>query len=56
MTGSFSPLRYFAPTFVSGLTEEQLMGIAGEDASLRRKRAALTKEIADLEAGKKVIS
>jgi len=33
-----------------------LIDIAGEDTALRRKRAALTKEIVDLEAGRKVIS
>jgi hypothetical protein len=56
VTGPCSPLKLFGTTFVSGLSEEQLMDIAGEDAALRRKRAALTKEIADLEAGRKVIS
>jgi hypothetical protein len=56
VTGPDSPLRLFSPPFVTKLTEEQLMEIAGEDAALRRKRAALMKKIADLEAGKKVLS
>lgn len=56
VTGPSSPLRLFGTTFVSNLTDEQLMEIAGEDTGLRRRRAALTKEIADLEAGRKVLS
>jgi hypothetical protein len=56
VTGPDSPLRLFSSTFVTKLTEEQLMEIAGEDMALRRKRAALVKKIADLEAGKKVLS
>jgi hypothetical protein len=56
VTGPRSPLKLFSPTFVSGLSEEQLVEIAGEDAALTRKRAALSKEIADLEAAKKVLS
>ena len=56
VTGPYSPLKLFSPTFVSELTDEQLLEIAGEDATLRSKRAALNKEIADLEAGRKVLS
>ena len=56
VTGPSSPLKLFSTTFVSGLSEGQLMDIAGEDVALRRKRVALAKEISDLEAGKKVIS
>lgn len=56
VTGPKSPLRLFSPQFVTRLTEDQLMEIAGEDAAVRRKRAALMKKIADLEAGKKVLS
>jgi hypothetical protein len=56
VTGPHSPLRLFSPSFVTKLSEEQLMEIAGEDAALRRKRAALNKKISDLEAGKKVLS
>jgi hypothetical protein len=56
VTGPDSPLRLFSPAFVTKLKEEQLMEIAGEDTALRRKRAALIKKIADLEAGKKVLS
>lgn len=56
VTGPFSPLRLFSPSFVSELSDEQLLEIAGEDAVLRSKRAALNKEIADLEAGRKILS
>jgi hypothetical protein len=56
VTGPCSPLKLFSPSFVSELTDEQLLEIAGEDAALRSKRAALNKEIADLEAGRKVLS
>jgi len=56
VTGPCSPLKLFSPSFVSELTDEQLLEIAGEDAALRSKRAALNKEIKDLEAGKKVLS
>jgi hypothetical protein len=56
VTGPHSPLKLFSPSFVSGLSEEQLVEIAGEDAALKRKRAALNKEITDLDAAKRVLS
>jgi hypothetical protein len=56
ITGPRSPLKLFSPTFVNELTEEQLAEIAGEDVGLRRKRAALMKEISGLEEGKSVLS
>ncbi|KAF1809570.1 hypothetical protein P152DRAFT_152974 [Eremomyces bilateralis CBS 781.70] len=56
VTGPCSPLRLFGTAFVSHLSDEQLMDIAGEDAASRMKRATLTKEIAGLEAGKKIVS
>jgi hypothetical protein len=37
------------------LNVDQLEEIAGEDAGLKRKRKTLTKEIKDLEAGKKTL-
>ena len=55
VTGPHSPLRLFSPSFVAELSDDKLMEIAGEDAALRRKRAALMKKIAGLEAGKKVL-
>lgn len=56
VTGPITPLRVFSPQFVSGLSEQQSEDIAGEDMVTKRKRAALNKEIADLEAGKKVLA
>jgi Dynamin GTPase effector domain len=55
VTGPDSPLKLFSPEFVAMLSEEQLIEIAGEDPTLQRKRAALTKKISDLEAAKKVL-
>ena len=54
--GSTTPLKLFSPSFVSGLSAEQLEEIAGEDAALRRHCTTLTKEIEDLEAGKKILA
>ena len=55
VTGPYSPLKLFSTTFVSGLTGEQLMDIAGEDATMLRKRFALIKEISDLVEGRKIL-
>ena len=55
VTGPVTPLKLFSPSFVGGLSTEQLEEIAGEDAALRRKRTALNKEIKDLEVGKKFL-
>ncbi|KAI9656010.1 MAG: hypothetical protein M1821_005071 [Bathelium mastoideum] len=55
VSGPESPLRLFGPNFVMSLTEDQLEVIAGEDAGLRRRRRQLTKEIKDLEAGRKIL-
>lgn len=53
--GRDTPLRLFSPKFVSGLTEQQLEDIAGEDAGTKRKRKALQEQVEDLENGKKVL-
>lgn len=55
VTGPDTPLKLLSPSFVSRLTADQLEEIAGEDAGLKRKRNALTKEIKDLEAGKNIL-
>jgi len=55
VTGPDSPLKLFSPRFVSELSEEQLEDIAGEDAALKRRRAALNKAIKNLEEGKKIL-
>ena len=55
VTGPDTPIRVFSPTFVADLSSEQLDRIAGEELSTRRKRAELTREITNLEAGRKVL-
>ena len=55
ITGPTAPVRLFSPSFVSGLTEDQLDRIAGEDVSTRRKREELRREIENLTNGKKIL-
>lgn len=55
VTGPDTPIKVFSPAFVADLSAEQLEVIAGEDVSTKRKRAELTREIANLEKGKKVL-
>lgn len=55
VTGPDTPIRVFNPTFVADLSPEQLNMIAGEELSTRRKRTELQREIANLEAGRKVL-
>ncbi|KAI9684586.1 MAG: hypothetical protein M1822_005674 [Bathelium mastoideum] len=55
VSGPESPVRLFGPNFVMTLTEEKLEDIAGEDVGLKRRRRQLTKEIEDLEAGRKIL-
>lgn len=55
VTGSESPVHLFSPTFVSELSSEQLEFIAGEEATTKRKRAELDREISNLENGKKIL-
>ena len=56
VTGLGTPLKLFSPSFVSGLSPEQLEEVAGEDTSLKRMRKYLDKQIKDLEAGKKILT
>lgn len=56
VTGPNNPLKLFSPEFVSALSDEQLEEIAGEDVGLKRKRAALEKEVRDMEVGKKILA
>ena len=56
VTGPDTPLKLLSPSFVASLTSDQLEDIAGEDATLKRKRKTLMKELKDLEAGKKILS
>ncbi|KAF2834154.1 dynamin GTPase [Patellaria atrata CBS 101060] len=53
--GPDTPLKLFSPSFVLGLSQEQLQEIAGEDLGLKRKRAQLKQEIQDLETGRKIL-
>ena len=55
ITGPAAPVKLFSPSFVSGLTEDQLDRIAGEDVSTRRKREELRREIENLTNGKKIL-
>ena len=55
LTGPDAPVKLFSPSFVSGLTDEQLDRIAGEDVSKRNKRAELRREIENLTNGKKIL-
>lgn len=55
VTGPDAPLKLFSPTFVAALTEEQLAEIASEDPTLKRRRAALTKMVQDLQVGKRLL-
>jgi len=54
VTGPDTSIKVFSPSFVSGLTDDQMDTIAGESASTRRKRADLRREIESLEKGKKL--
>ncbi|KAI4219960.1 MAG: hypothetical protein L6R36_007963 [Xanthoria steineri] len=56
ITGSRTPLTLFSPAFVAGMTPGQLEEVAGEDLTIKRKRAQLEKEQKDLEDGKKILS
>lgn len=55
VTGPMSPVKLFSPSFVSELTQQQLEFIAGEDASVLRKRAELDREIANPDMGKRIL-
>ncbi|KAI9843392.1 MAG: hypothetical protein M1837_006418 [Sclerophora amabilis] len=50
ISGKHTPLKLFSPAFVNSMSSEQLEEVAGEDASAKRTRAALNKQMKDLEA------
>lgn len=56
VTGPDTPLKVFSSNFVIGLKPEQLEIIAGEDLTLRRKRAELIRQIENLEHGKRILN
>ncbi|KAL8791488.1 MAG: hypothetical protein Q9213_000105 [Squamulea squamosa] len=53
--GPDTPVKVLSPSFVSGLTPEQLDRIAGEDALTRRTRAELTRQVESLKKAKKLL-
>lgn len=55
ITGPAAPVKLFSPSFVSGLTEDQLDRIAGEDVSTRRRREELRREIENLTNAKNIL-
>lgn len=55
VTGPEAPMKLFSPSWVYNLTPEQLENIAGEEASVRRKRKQLRKQVKDLEIGRKIL-
>ena len=55
ITGPTAPITLFSPSFVSGLNEDQLDRIAGEDVSTRKKREELRREVENLTDGKKIL-
>ena len=55
LVGDQSPMCLFSSEWVHDLSKEQLEEVAGEDFSVKRRRAQLRKEIRELEAGRRVL-
>jgi hypothetical protein len=55
VTGPAAPMTLFSPSWVYNLSREQLDQITGEEASVRRKRRQLQKQVNDLETGRKIL-
>ncbi|KAG2000969.1 hypothetical protein GB937_010656 [Aspergillus fischeri] len=55
VTGPEAPMKLFSPSWVYNLSPEQLEIIVGEEASVRRKRKQLKKQVKDLETGRKIL-
>lgn len=55
-TGPRTPLTLFSPAFVAEMTPAQLEEVAGEDLTLKRRRAQLERELKNLEDGKRILS
>ncbi|KAI0154591.1 dynamin GTPase [Xylariaceae sp. FL1272] len=55
VNGPHTPLQLFCPTFVAGMTDEQLEEVAGEEPGVRRRRDALEKELGLLKQGKRIL-
>jgi hypothetical protein len=56
VTGSDTPLTLFSSTFVTSMSPEQLEEVAGEDVTVKRRRAHLEKEIKQLQEGRRILS
>lgn len=55
VTGPQAPMNLLSSFWVNSLTNEQLEEVAGEDMKTKLKRRQLSKQIDDLEAGRKVL-
>jgi hypothetical protein len=55
VTGPEAPMKQFSPSWVYNLSPDQLENIDGEEASVRRKRKQLKKQVKDLETGRKIL-
>lgn len=55
VNGPETPTKLLCSLFVNNLSAADLEDIAGEQSHVQRLRAQLTKEIKDLEAGKKIL-
>lgn len=53
--GPDTAVKLFSPSFVSGLTAEQLERIAGEDMSTKKKRVELTRHVANLKQARNLL-
>lgn len=50
-----NPLGLFSPRFVAGMTADQLEEIAGEEPGVKEQRAKLSREMARLKKGRRIL-
>jgi hypothetical protein len=55
ITGPETPLKIFSSELVSGMTDEELDDVAGEDPSVRRNREAIQEKINLLRKAMKIL-
>lgn len=55
VTGLEALIKLFSPSWVYSLSRDQLENIVGEEASIRRKRRQLKKQVTELEMGRKIL-
>lgn len=53
--GIDTAVKVFSPSFVSGLTSEELERIAGEDVSTKKKRVELTRHVENLKKARNLL-